>query len=611
VALTADRVIVTEGAERVTGIEADAGAGGTGDAGEVVIRGGTVLLRDGGVISTDTTGPGRGGRVVLDVARLELDGGMALAPLISADAQEGSSGAGGTVAIRGDLVLLERGGQIHADAGGSGRGGTVLVEAGRLVIREGRERFTGIAALARTGTGDGGAISIQANRIEILSGGLIASSSFTGGAAGTIDIDADHLVIEGEGAPTTGIPALGIAGDAGAITIDAGRIVMRDGAVISTTTFGPGAGGRIVVHAGQLLIERAGGPFTGIASAVETDASGAGGEVDIIADEILLRAGGQIRSLTFGSGDAGDIRINADRLRLEGDAPRGLVDIIPPGSIPFGITLTAILSSAEPIVSGGMPIFPEGGAGQLTIDAGEIAIVDGALISSSSFSPTEPAGDVAISADRLEIHGGAILTGAPFAGGGRITLIVDRLIDLEDSWITTAVGGGETTSAGDITIDPPILILDDSLLLANAAAGRGGNITITVDQLIRSPDSRIDASAGPAGIDGTVVISSPDADVAGGLVVLEASVLGAAALLRERCAARRDVGASSFTGVGRGGLRLGPDGPLASAYPDRITATDGDLTPNDSHPAEAPRSAAIVLSCASSSQRRIISAAAP
>jgi hypothetical protein len=302
----------------------------------------------------------------------------------------------------------------------------------------------------------------------------------------------------------------------------------------------------------------------------------------------------QIRSLTFGSGDAGDIRINADRLRLEGDAPRGLVDIIPPGSIPFGITLTAILSSAELIVSGGMPIFPEGGAGQLTIDAGEIAIVDGALISSSSFSPTEPAGDVAISADRLEIHGGAILTGAPFAGGGRITLVVDRLIDLEDSWITTAVGGGETTSAGDITIDPPILILDDSLLLANAAAGRGGNITITVDQLIRSPDSRIDASAGPAGIDGTVVISTPDADVAGGLVVLEAGVLGAAALLRERCAARRDVGASSFTGVGRGGLPASPDAPLASAYPDLHAATDGSPRRDAFHTGSG-----IFLSCAS------------
>ncbi len=57
-------------------------------------------------------------------------------------------------------------------------------------------------------------------------------------------------------------------------------------------------------------------------------------------------------------------------------------------------------------------------------------------------------------------------------------------------------------------------------------------------------------------------------------LVLDAAVLGSAALLRERCAVRRDVGASSFTGVGRGGLPASLDAPLASAYPDRHAAAD-------------------------------------
>jgi hypothetical protein len=46
-------------------------------------------------------------------------------------------------------------------------------------------------------------------------------------------------------------------------------------------------------------------------------------------------------------------------------------------------------------------------------------------------------------------------------------------------------------------------------------------------------------------------------------VVLEGALLDAASRLRERCATRRDIGASSFTGVGRGGLPPSPDGPLA------------------------------------------------
>ena len=49
-------------------------------------------------------------------------------------------------------------------------------------------------------------------------------------------------------------------------------------------------------------------------------------------------------------------------------------------------------------------------------------------------------------------------------------------------------------------------------------------------------------------------------------MILDAPLLDAASLLRQRCAARRDIGASSFTGVGRGGLPPSPDGPLLSDY---------------------------------------------
>jgi hypothetical protein len=58
----------------------------------------------------------------------------------------------------------------------------------------------------------------------------------------------------------------------------------------------------------------------------------------------------------------------------------------------------------------------------------------------------------------------------------------------------------------------------------------------------------------------------PEVDLASGLVVLDPGLLDAASQLRERCAASRDIGASSLTGVGRGGLPAGPDQPLMSDY---------------------------------------------
>ena len=144
-----------------------------------------------------------------------------------------------------------------------------------------------------------------------------------------------------------------------------------------------------------------------------------------------------------------------------------------------------------------------------------------------------------------------------------------RLIDLQDSRVESSVAR-EAGNAGDITIDPDFLILDDSAILARADAGIGGDIQITAGQILRSPGSLISAVAGVSGIDGTIVVDAPEIDLSGDLVILQAPAFDAAALLRERCAARRDVGASSFTGTGRGGLPPSPDQPLGTAYSSEV-----------------------------------------
>ena len=142
---------------------------------------------------------------------------------------------------------------------------------------------------------------------------------------------------------------------------------------------------------------------------------------------------------------------------------------------------------------------------------------------------------------------------------------VGRLIDLQKSLIESSVAQ-DAGNAGDISIDPDFLILDDSQILARAVAGRGGDIRIVASNLVVSPDSLIDAEAGEEGVDGTVATSEPEVDLSSALVVLDVGLLDADALLRERCAARDDVGASSLTGTGRGGLPPSPDQPLGSAY---------------------------------------------
>jgi large exoprotein involved in heme utilization and adhesion len=88
---------------------------------------------------------------------------------------------------------------------------------------------------------------------------------------------------------------------------------------------------------------------------------------------------------------------------------------------------------------------------------------------------------------------------------------------------------------------------------------RAGVVEISGDPLLISSDSLVAATS-------SLELSGLDEELGAKVVVLPVGFLDASALLRERCAARRDVGASSFTAAGRGGLPPAPDQPLGSTY---------------------------------------------
>src|SRR5829696_2139677 len=98
--------------------------------------------------------------------------------------------------------------------------------------------------------------------------------------------------------------------------------------------------------------------------------------------------------------------------------------------------------------------------------------------------------------------GGLISTEATTANGGNIRLSVRDLMYLVDSQITTSVKGA-LGNGGNILIDPHLLVLQRSSIIAQAVRGHGGDITIIADQFLRSADSLVSASS-ELGISGTV-----------------------------------------------------------------------------------------------------------
>jgi large exoprotein involved in heme utilization and adhesion len=499
------------------------------------------------VISSDTFANGNAGSVELAARKLVMRAGE-ITSFISSDAEEGSQGNAGNVMVAADELIMRGASVIRSSTFGPGNAGNVTVTADRLLMEVTSDITSDVGP---NSTGNAGTVMVNARELEVLDESTIGSNTAGTGDAGTIVIAADRLVLDGRS--DQAVPRISSAstrrdearaqGNAGDVIIRAHRIDVVRGGQISASTFADGRGGNLDLEAALLAISADGSlQATGIFSGSEGGPGADGGTVRVQADRLFVEDGGEIRGSTFGPGDAGSIDLRA-------------TDII-------------LVSRGAEIASGTFEQ-SSGVAGDVTLRANSSILQGGGRISSSSRG-RGAAGTVTISADtRLTLNRGQITTASSRAGGGEIIINVQDLIDAQDSRISATVAGGADPTAGNILIDPKILIIDGSQIQANAPRGVGGNVRIVADNILVAGGDfdalvereDISATGGDPERAGTVVVTAPEVDLAGGLVVLESGFVDVARL-RERCRARRDVGASSFTGVGRGGLPPSPDGPL-------------------------------------------------
>jgi len=171
------------------------------------------------------------------------------------------------------------------------------------------------------------------------------------------------------------------------------------------------------------------------------------------------------------------------------------------------------------------------------------------LITANS-TDTGNAGDISIRSEDIRMESSIVTTGAENAGGGRMRIDIGESLRLSGSEITTSVKYG-AGNGGDIGIShPEFMILNQSSIIARAYEGKGGNIDIVSEHFIRSSESAVDASS-KLGIDGLVIIKSPDEDVAEGLTILPANYLDTTRWLKTPCSARSGEKMSRFVITGR------------------------------------------------------------
>jgi filamentous hemagglutinin family protein len=566
---------------------------GIGASGDVLLDAGQLVSVTGGSsVQSFATNSGQAGAIAIDADRIVFDGGKILG-------RSSSTGDGGAIDLnaRGiEGITLAGGASVISEVRKAGIGGDIDVRAQSLTISNqandpvgtfiATNTFSSEDSITEAGDGDGGNLTVDVDTLELLEGGQLIANTEGAANAGAVTVNASslvHLSGTSEGGFFSGIASNALKGATGAggrIAITSPIVEVQNGAQIASETIGAGAAGAVdIIASDRVTIEGGENGFSRVSAAsfVQEGSSpqlGPGGTIRIEADQFELRNGGQISASTSGTGDAGSIDIAARNIAISGADPTGFNEsAVFSQSLTFGvegggdggdITITGFENVS--ISDGGLVRAKTDGpglGGSIEITAGRSLRLDGALVSADA-SDSGDAGNIDIVArGSLEMVDSAVTTKATSSSGGNIEITANSLIHLESSQIETEVIAGDTgQAAGDVTAQSEIAALNHSHIIANAA-GAGvdaGNISITVDQLILSGDSFLQASA-ETGVDGTINVSSPDADLTGTLATLPDNFLDASALLARDCAART-TRAGSFAVETRGEFSPLPDAML-------------------------------------------------
>jgi filamentous hemagglutinin family protein len=515
----------------------------------------------------------------------------------------------GNVLVNTKTLELFDGGEISSNTLVQGNAGAVTITTEYLTIdgQNSSQSITGISSSALPNSiGNAGSVNVTAKNIN-LNAGAIGSDTFSEGDAGTVIVKTDSLNLD-NAAKITSNAYQENSGHAGLVDVTTKEAIIHQG-VISSSTFGNGNAGTVQVTADKQLIiddrkESSQQGMTGILSG--TVGKGNAGSVLVNAGELLLISG-DINSNTLAQGNAGQVNVNVDKLTIGGHKPNKFfvmsssqnllpnvsnkiemtpitakslmqfsTGVLPPSDFininsaanNFGDTkiinvnakdmdkltqFSGISSSTLPsstgkvgeVVVNAKEFIQMGNNGKISIEnlgdsvsfevSGNINVtapnikMKNAEITSHSIG-NAPAGDITVNAlNRLNMNNSFINTTANTGDGGAINVNSGEIIYLKDSGFKTTVSG-ENSNGGDISLKAPILVMDTGLIQANAISGNGGNINLALQSLIpsanellkggksidwdKSPSNVIQA-ASQSGVSGMVNNSAPQINLSG------------------------------------------------------------------------------------------------
>lgn len=278
---------------------------GTGDSGDLTIDTRRLTVRSGAQVGVSTLGAGRGGNLTVRASEsVDIIGR-------TTDNKFPSALLAQTVPPESDNQSIRTVDGLFSNA--TNNAGNINIETRRLTVRDGARISVGAV---RGSTGEAGTLTVRASEsVTAIGTGineqglvspstLLAESEILAGAAGSVIIETGKLILE-DGAEVT-VSSRG-SGNAGNLRIEADRVLLNQQAAIEATT-ASGEGGNIQLQVGSLLQLRNN-------SAITTDATGGvanGGNINLNTDILVALDNSDIQANAI-AGMGGNIKIDANR----------------------------------------------------------------------------------------------------------------------------------------------------------------------------------------------------------------------------------------------------------------------------------------------------------
>ncbi|MDF5717623.1 MAG: filamentous hemagglutinin N-terminal domain-containing protein [Rhizonema sp. NSF051] len=376
-------------------------------------------------------------------------------------------------------VSFSNGSQVFVYGEGSG---SIQVQGRRVTLTDGSP------LVAQTlGNLNGRGISIQAEQLIIKDGSQVTSSTYGAGFGGNLTVTASDSV-EVSGTDAAGNPSALFArtygkGMAGNLTINTGKLIVQDGANISTNAQmgSQGQGGTLNVTASD-FVKVSGNSVSGNPSILSTQTRGSGdaGSLAINTGQLTVRDGAQVSVESLGTGTAGNLAVNARSIRLDNDAK-----------------LSANTQSAK--------VLPNREQATININSRDLIIRRGSSIITNATGENVVGGNINIDTDVLAaVEKSTISANSTDARGGRVIINTQGLFISPDSTITATGANPQLNGIVQINrldTDPsrglvalPVEVIDATRLIDQnfcaVNAGTGSSFTITGrGGLPPSPDS--------------------------------------------------------------------------------------------------------------------------